>query len=333
MRSVIIIGTISLAGLAVVRAQPPDPEPAAPEAGSGSAVVAPPPQPVAKKPPAEPLDPYTPAAPEKPAPPPKPRPDHPIDMPQLINAPTGWILPAAVLYSRTGLDTGGGVTSDNRVGLGDVAEFGVATTDQIRSRLNDADNNPQRIQPYFTASFRLGLGEGRLFENQPGISLGFRKSFENTTDGFKTQVAELTLVASKKIGSRSAFHLGGAFWDASIEPADGSAPAETLHGHSVGNQIRAFGGIQVEPIERSQIMVDLAWAPEFCYGMGGTCTDAIKLKPELSWGVRYRVADWMTLESGVKVPDIGNANLLNAQIFGMVTFTSWGLRHTVDDLK
>ena len=61
--------------------------------------------------------------------------------------------------------------------------------------------------------------------------------------------------------------------------------------------------------------------------------DQIQLRPELSWGVRYQVADWMHLESGVRVPDIGNANLLDAQIFGPVTFTTWALRHAVDDLK
>jgi len=38
-------------------------------------------------------------------------------------------------------------------------------------------------------------------------------------------------------------------------------------------------------------------------------------------------------ESGVRVPDIGDANLLDAQIFGQVTFTTWALRHAVDDLK
>src|SRR5450432_1768509 len=187
MRSVIVIGTLSLAGLTVVRAQPPDPEPAAPEAGSGSA-VAPPPQPVAKKPASEPLDPYAPAVPEKPAPPPKPRPDHPIDMPQLINAPTGWILPAAVLYSRNGLDTGGGVTSDNRVGLGDVAEFGVSTTDQVRAKTDGNKGTVAKaIQPYVTATFRMGVAEGRLFDDQPGIVLGFRKSFERTSDSFSTR--------------------------------------------------------------------------------------------------------------------------------------------------
>ena len=41
----------------------------------------------------------------------------------------------------------------------------------------------------------------------------------------------------------------------------------------------------------------------------------------------------MYLESGVRVPDIAAANLLDAQIFGQVTFTSWALRRAVDSLK
>jgi hypothetical protein len=259
-------------------------------------------------------------------------PDPPIDMPELLRSPTGWLLPAAVLYSKTSLDTGGGVSSTSRVGLGDVAEFGVTTTDDVRG----ANTVPtdHRIQPYALATFRMGVAEHRLFDAQPGLVLGFDKSFERDDDGFKTRIAQISLVASKHLGKRAALHVGGAFWDASLDSdqtdPNGMSPI-TLHGNGVSNQIRPFGGIQVMPIDKSEILVDLSWAPEFCY----TCTasDAIQLRPELSWGVRYEVADWMHIESGVRVPDIGNANLLNAQIFGSVTFTSWALHHAVQSLK
>lgn len=260
-------------------------------------------------------------------------PARPIDMPVVLTTPTGWLLPAAVLYSKTALDTAGGVTSDNRVGLGDVAEFGVATTDEVRAR-SDADARAQRIQPYLTASFRLGVAENRLFEHQPGITLGFMKSFERNHDNEKTRIAELTLVASEHLGRRVAVHVGGAFWDASLQSnATDAGPEITLHDqpNHWSKQIRAFGGIQVEPIDRSLILIDLGWAPEFCYACAPG--DQIRLRPELSWGVRYQVADFMQLESGVRVPDIGSANLLDAQIFGGITFTSWGLRRAVDSLK
>jgi hypothetical protein len=274
--------------------------------------------------PTPPATPTTPAAPEKP---------HPrLSMPVLISTPTGFLLPAAVLYSRTGVDTAGGVTSDQRVGLGDVAEFGIATTDEVRERQTLADS-PDRIQPYFVATFRLGVQENRLFAHQPGVALGFRKSFERTHDGEKTRFAELTLVASEHLGSRAAIHFGGAFWDASVHASNDATDADevTLHGfNSLAHQIRAFGGLEARPLPRSEVMIDLGWAPEFCYQCTGS--QQIRLRPELSWGVRYEVASWMHLESGVRVPDIGSANLLDAQIFGQVTLTTWALHRSVKDL-
>jgi hypothetical protein len=258
----------------------------------------------------------------------------PVRFPVVLTAPTGWLLPAGVLYSRSAIDTGGGVTSDNRVGLGDVAEFGVATTDEVRERQMPADK-PARIQPYVTASFRLGIEENRLFTGEPGLTLGFRKSFERTHNGFKTRIAELTLAASKHLGPDAAIHLGAALWDASLQSTaqDDPAPPEvTLHGHGLAKQVRVFGGFEARPLPRSQILIDLGWAPEFCY----QCTDdgdKIKLRPELSWGVRYQVASFMHIESGVRVPDISNFNLLDAQIFGQITFTSFALSDAVETLK
>lgn len=278
-----------------------------------------------------------------PAPPRPPRPRDPhVDMPELLTTPTGWLLPAAVLYSRTSVDTGAGVSSDLRVGLGDVAEFGVASTDSVRIRANaNKGTEPTHIQPYVTASFRMGVAENRLFASQPGVVLGFRKSFEHSTDNLKTRLAELTLVASKKLGARAAIHLGGAFWDAEIrgQHGDGRPLNESLHGYNdVKRQLRVFGGVQARPFDKSEIIVDLGWAPVFCkdcvdFDVNAPGSGAITLRPQLSWGVRYEVADFIRLESGVRVPDIGDFNLLNAQIFGQVTFTSWAIRHAVDDLK
>jgi hypothetical protein len=328
-----IAATVLVTG-ALARAQPapgepPDGAPAAPTTGQPAPPGAPP---------GAPNDPYAPRpGPPLRLPPPAPpaartepvRP--PIDLPEVLTTPTGWLLPAGVLYSRTALDTAGGVSSDNRVGLGDVAEFGVATTDQVRER-NLPDDKPERIQPYVTASFRMGVQENRLFAHQPGVTLGFRKSFERQHHGFKTRIAELTLVASKHLGERAAVHVGGALWDASLQSTDGAAPPElTLHDIDNAKQFRAFGGLEARPLERSSILIDLGWAPQFCYQCEQR--DQIQLRPELSWGVRYEVASYMHLESGVRVPDIGNFNLLDAQIFGQVTFTSFALKTAVDRLK
>lgn len=331
------VGAAALAGAQPAEPAPPPPaaaEPPAGSAGSGSA------QPAV---PAAPVAPATPPAPDEldrgapssapTAPPPKPRPPDPhVDMPQVLNTPTGWLLPAAVVYSRTGLDTGGGFASDNRVGLGDVAEFGVSTIDQIRAKQQLTDR-PDRLQPYFAATFRMGVTEDRLFRGQPGLVLGFRKSFEQSDGSYTSRVAELTLVASRKVGDRAAIHVGAAFWDASLRGPSGME--NDLHDRSehpqLADQVRAFGALEVRPLDRSEIMVALSWAPELCYQCAAE--DQIRLRPELAWGVRYEVARWIQLESGVRVPDIGNANLLDAQIFGAVTFVSFGLRHVVDGVE
>jgi hypothetical protein len=334
-RIAVILGLGTLgATLSLAQAQPADPQPTPPDEPKGDQ----PPLPPDPNGGANPTgDTRSPAEPYAPLPPPKPKkPRAPFYMPEVLTIPTGSLLPAAVLYSRTSVDTGGGVSSDSRVGLGDVAEFGVATTDAVRERQNDTDVNPERILPYLTASFRLGVGEDKLFKGQPGVTLGFRKSFERNHADFKTRIAELTLVATGHVADKAAFHLGGAFWDASLEgdvDSSGTRREVSLHAqNSLKDQIRVFAGLEVKPLEKSSILVDVGWAPEFCYHCTND-TDKIKLKPVLSWGVRYEVARWMRLEAGVRVPDISEANLLDAQIFGQLTLTSWALHDAVESLK
>jgi len=339
-----VVFTTVLASTAITRAQPPPPPPAdnnGAEAGSGSGAqigtTGDAPLTGGEMTPNAPADPYA-NQPAVETPKHDVGPHGPINMPEVLTTQTGWLLPAAVIYTRTSIDTGGGVTADSRVGLGDVAEFGLATTDMVREKNTLQDKSVDRIQPYVLASFRLGLAEDRLFENQPGFTLGFRKSFERNHDGFRTRIAELTLIASKHLGKNAAIHVGGAFWDASLEgaidnPDDSTVRREmTFHDGPTKNQLKVFGGIELRPLPRSQILVDLGWAPEFCYYCSMDA-DKIRLRPTLSWGVRYAVADFMNLESGVRVPDIASANLLDAQIFGQVTFTSWALRRAVDSLK
>jgi hypothetical protein len=288
-------------------AQPEPAEPAPPDAGVPATADAPPP--LMQPPPPEPAA--------------RPAPPEPRVLPQVLIAPTARLLPAAVVYWRTGVDTSGGLSSDGRVGLGDVAEFGVALTDLIRRRVVPTDA-PARINGYVDAVFKMGIAEDRLFAGSPALALGFRKSFERAPDAYATRFAELYLVATERLGARAALHLGGVFWDASI--AHGADPVETLHARGVGEQLRAFGGVELEPKDDAQILVDLYWEPEFCFA----CADArIALRPILSWGVRYHVADWLQLESGVRVPDIGDANLLDAQIFGQLVWVDWHLHRAV----
>jgi hypothetical protein len=353
-RAAIILASVAVT-VAIAHGQPLPDVPIPPD-GSGSGSDAPgiPPQdpePIGPQPPGT-EEPPAPTGPNDPYPiaPPKPRkPLPPLFMPEVFTTPTGWLLPQGVIYSKIGLDTGGGFSSDTRIGLGDVAEFGIATTDAVRDRLDERVRT-DRIQPYVMASFRLGVSEDRLFKHQPGMTLGFRKSFERNHDDFKTRTAELTLVASKHFGKNVAIHFGGAFWDASLfgdldNDPDTEARETTLHDFKDArkHQVRPFGGIEVRPLPRSQILIDLGWAPEFCYRcvidpdeaalMEHPDSNKIRLKPVLSWGVRYEVARWMRLESGVRLPDIGEANLLDAQIFGQITFASFALTRAVESLK
>ncbi len=268
-----------------------------------------------------PTDPYR----FKPA---KPKPQITVDLPEVLTTPTGYLLPAGILYSKSSLDTGGGAATDLRLGLGDVAEFGIATTDQVRGRF-DTNAIAERIQPYVTASFRLGVGENRLFKHQPGMTLGFRKSFEREYDDHATRVAELTLVASKHLGDRATLHAGAAFWDAQVRSLVDANNTYVLHDQGIKNQLRAFGGVAVKATDSADVLIDWGWTPEFCY----TCTDQVRLRAVLSWGVRYNLADWIHIESGVRVADIQNANLLDAQIFGQVTFVSRRIRDAIDSLR
>ncbi|MBP8807598.1 MAG: hypothetical protein KBG48_31160 [Kofleriaceae bacterium] len=262
------------------------------------------------------------ALPTDEAPPSPPSP--PLPLPELLLAPTGYLLPAGVIYSRSGVDTSGGLSGDLRFGLGQVAEFGVAMTDLIRAR-EAFGATPERLAPFYTATFRMGLAEDRLFAHQPALTLGFRKSFEHEDAGRRARIAELHLAASKRLGARASVHVNGTFWDASVEDVDGTVVA--LHDQGLGKQLRVGGGVAIRAVDDADIAIDLAWVPEFCF----TCLaeNRTRLRPVLSWGVRYDLARWAMLQSGVRVPDIGDANLLDAQIFGQLTLVNRTLERVI----
>lgn len=262
-----------------------------------------------------------------PAPKKKPKPFH---MPVMFNADTGYLLPAGVIMGNAGVDTGGGVSGALRVGLGDVAEFGVGTTDLIRVRpCAGCDLEPVRPYPY--ALFKMGLSEDRLFRNQPALSLGFRKSFERDHDARETRVAELFMVGSKSLGRSARLHFGAVFKDASISRRSDGAEV-LLHDKGVEKQLRPFGGIELEPLPRSRIMLELIWEPEFRLAPEPGA-DSIKLQPTFAWGVRYQLAEWAQFESGVRIPNIKDVNLLDAQIFGQLRFVSRRFSRFLESLK
>jgi hypothetical protein len=269
------------------------------------------------------------AAPADPWPVSPPKPPPPLLFPVLIDAPTARILPAGVIMVGGGVDTGGATSTDLRIGLGDVAEFGVGTTDHIRVRTCPTCN-PESITGYPVARFVMGLSEERLFRWQPALAIGFQKSFSRDHDDRTSRVAELYVVASKQLGRYTHLHLGGALWDASIEREDGSEIV--LHDGKVTDMLRAFGGIEIEALPRSHILVEVSWTPELRLA-DAPAPDSIELRPMLSWGVRYELASWAHFESGVRVPDIGDANLLDAQIFGQLRLVTRRFAHVLNRLQ
>lgn len=245
-------------------------------------------------------------------------------LPDVIVAPTGYLLPAGTVYGRMLTDTAFGFASDVRIGLGDVAEFGIGTMDRVRAR-KTADDELARLRASPVATFRMGVAENRLFTHQPALSLGFSKSFARSRNGYKDQFAVLSLAATKALGGVQ-FTLGLDAWDASItSTTDESAPPRALHDLGVAKQLRPFAGIVAKATTSADVMIDAAWTPDYCYA----CTNPVQLHPVLSWGVRYNATPWLRVESGVRVSDIAEANLLNSEIFGQVTIINQTLRRSV----
>ncbi|HTM23150.1 MAG TPA: hypothetical protein VL172_21665 [Kofleriaceae bacterium] len=320
MRRIILAAIPILLAPAAARAQPADPAPP-PQPPPGADDSPPPPPPAGDESPPQPeklADPYAGFAPPLP-----PRPPIEVQMPVMFNASTGYLPPAGVIIASTGVDTGGGLGADLRLGLGDVAEFGVGTTDLIRTKICDPVCSTSAVQPYPLALFKMGLAEDRLFKNQPALALGFRKSFERDHDDRSSRVAELYLVASKRIGRITRVHAGGVIWDAAVRRGEGDTASEIqLHDAGLRHMLRAYGGIDVEALPRSHLIMELLWAPELRLGATIDQADSIGLTPMFAWGVRYQLADWLLFESGVRVPNIRDVNLLDAQIFGQVRLVS-----------
>jgi hypothetical protein len=247
----------------------------------------------------------------------------------LLFAPTARMLDAGVIASSAAIDTVGGAQLELKIGLGGVAEFGIGSTDHIRMRsCPDCDARAVRFVPM--ARFVMGLPEERLFRHQPALALGFQKSFTRNHDARSSRYASLYVVASKRLGSTN-LHGGVMLWDGVIQRDDDREVA--LHSGPIKNVIRPYGGVEVLARERSHIILDLTWNPELTIASDLANPDQIRLRPMLSWGVRYAVSPRTALEAGVRVPDIADANLLDAQIFAQLRFTSRALSSAIEDLQ
>jgi hypothetical protein len=248
-----------------------------------------------------------------------------MTFPNIFTAPSGRLLPAAVMWSSTGVHTGGGLYGDLFIGLGDVAEFGIGATDLIRVRPAPGDD-AERVDPFAQASFKMGVGENRLFRHQPAVALAFRKSFEHNFGSAKLRTAALYLMVSKAFGPKFSLHAGGVLVDAAIrEPG---AASVFFHDQGVREQIRPVLALEAEPLLRSSIMVELNWVPEFTRAPAD-----IRMSAVLTWGVRYRITTLLAFESGVRIQGIDEANLLDAQIFGQLSWGTDRLRRAIHTLR
>lgn len=247
----------------------------------------------------------------------------------LLFAPTARMLEAGAISAAGAIDTVGGAQLELKVGLGGVAEFGIGSTDHIRARdCASCDARTVRLVPM--ARFVMGLPEHRLFRHQPALAIGFQKSFTRKHDARSSRYAMLYLVASKKLGSAH-LHGGALIWDGEIARADDSMV--TLHSEPLSKRVRPTAGFEVLARDRSHVIVDLTWNPELRIARDLADADSLRLRPMLSWGVRYAAARRVALEAGVRVPDIGDANLLDAQIFAQLRVASRPIIAALEDKR
>ena len=247
----------------------------------------------------------------------------------LLFAPTARMLDAGAISASGAIDTVGGAQLELKIGLGGVAEFGIGSTDHIRVRdCATCDARTVRLVPM--ARFVMGLPEHRLFRHQPALAIGFQKSFTRKHDDRASRYAMLYLVGSKKLGSAN-LHGGALIWDGVIQRDDDSEV--TLHGEPLSKRIRPTAGVEVLARERSHVIVDLTWNPELQVARDLANPDSLRLRPMLSWGVRYAAASRIALEAGVRVPDIGDANLLDAQIFAQLRVASRAITTALEGLQ
>jgi hypothetical protein len=217
------------------------------------------------------------------------------DPPEVGAAPTATLVPAMELRGRSEIDTRGRAGAQLRIGLGGVAEFGVGTMelDTAGARTRSSVSMPPvgDAQLLVTATFRIGVAENRLFRGQPGVALGFEKSFVHGDDAGATRVAALTLAASRNLGPVG-LHAGAVLWDAELA-RDGAAPF-LLHDRGMRAQLRPFAAAELRVTPRATALASLTWKPVIA-------GDGIALTAVATAGARYGLTPAVSLDAGVEL--------------------------------
>ncbi len=241
---------------------------------------------------------------------------------RVIAAATGSMLRGGEMSFAANIDTAGGISGDLRLGLGDVAEFGADIDSFALYRRCGSCESELLQQP--TAYFKMGVHEDRFFNGMPAASIIYRKSFERNPDSNKMRYAELSVALSKHYGV-AGIHLSASMFDGRIE---GEGELFELNQQKLSSRIKPALGITIRPYDDTYLMFDLSWQPDYIGIIGGK---NIELRPMVAWGVRYLASDWFQIESGVRLPNASNVNLLDAQIFGGIRvitgrFSKWEKR-------
>ncbi len=212
--------------------------------------------------------------------------------PEVVRAPAGFLLPGAQIYARSDLDTRWAWDEHIRLGLGDVAEFGLSSG-----------------RDWHTAQFRMGLR---------GLALGFEKSFARDVAGQPARFAQLHLVYSRTWRPWLTTHSGAGLWDA----ARGDV---VMHDGPLRDRVRAFGGVEVSVVDRSSVIADVWWDLDFCLDDATskphtTSPACMRLVPIASVGVRYYASDAFVLTSGMRLADD------TVSVFGQLSVTNDAFR-------
>jgi hypothetical protein len=235
--------------------------------------------------------------------------------PILFTAPTGRIIPSGVIYPRIGADTSESFIGSVVVGLGGLVEFGFTSTPYVRWE------RPWRGKAEFTDGYpflvgRIGLNEGDLWTWQPGIALGYRKSFVVGLAGRETEASELNLAVTKQFGAHVSVTLGVAKWGGSIEllERDADGRYELAEEKTYGERIRPFGGVELRFLESYRILLEYYYMPEFEL-VPADRQPNIELDAAFSVGLRSQLWPWLTLDVGTRGPDFSNLHQLDMEFF------------------